>query len=165
MVKSNAYSLVDNLRLDKQIRIFSGLRAVSDTKDFIIEETSPNFINVAGIQSPGLTASPAIAVMVAEMIKDKILKKNYIKTRRPLLRLNKKSIDKRALMCEENPLFGNIVCRCEKISEGEIVDAIHRSCGARTIKGVKKRVRPGFGKCQGGFCESIVLKILARELI
>ena len=67
-------------------------------------------------------------------------------------------------MCEENPLFGNIVCRCEKISEGEIVDAIHRSCGARTIKGVKKRVRPGFGKCQGGFCESIVLKILAREL-
>ena len=164
MVKSNAYSLVDNLRLDKQIRIFSGLRAVSDTKDFIIEETSPNFINVAGIQSPGLTASPAIAVMVAEMIKDKILKKNYIKTRRPLPRLNKKSLSKRALMCEENPLFGNIVCRCEKISEGEIVDAIHRSCGARTIKGVKKRVRPGFGKCQGGFCESIVLKILAREL-
>ena len=98
------------------------------------------------------------------LIKDKILKKNYIKTRRPLPRLNKKSVDKRALMCEENPLFGNIVCRCEKISEGEIVDAIHRSCGARTIKGVKKRVRPGFGKCQGGFYESIVLKILAREL-
>lgn len=163
-VKINAYSLVDNLRMDKQIRIFSGLRAVSDTKDFIIEETSPNFINVAGIQSPGLASSPAIALMVEAMIKDKKLKTNYIKERRPLPRLNKKTMEERAKFCEENPQFGNIVCRCEKISEGEIVDAINRSCGARTVKGVKKRVRPGFGKCQGGFCESIVVKILAREL-
>ena len=65
---------------------------------------------------------------------------------------------------EENPAYANIICRCEKISEGEIIDAIRRNCGATTIKGVKKRVRPGFGKCQGGFCEASVLKILAREL-
>ena len=164
IVKHNAYSLVDNLRLDKQIRLFSGVRAVSDTGDFVIEEVSPCFINVAGIQSPGLTASPAIAEMVEDMIKEKVLKETYNPIRRPLPRLNKKTLEERALLCRENPLFGKIVCRCEKISEGEIVDAIRRNCGATTVKGVKKRVRPGFGKCQGGFCESIVINILAREL-
>lgn len=164
MVKKNAYSLVDNLRLDKQIRIFSGIRAVSDTNDFVIEETSPNFINVAGIQSPGLASSPAIAEMVSDMIKNKQLKENYNPYRRKLPRLNKKSLEEKNKLCKENPLYGNIICRCENISEGEIVDAIRRNCGAKTIKGVKKRVRPGFGKCQGGFCEASVLKILAREL-
>lgn len=164
LVKHNAYSLVDNLRLDKQIRIFSGVRAVSDTGDFVIEEVSPCFINVAGIQSPGLTASPAIAEMVENMINEKVLKETYNPIRRALPRLNKKTLEERALLCKENPLFGKIVCRCEKISEGEIVDAIRRNCGATTVKGVKKRVRPGFGKCQGGFCESSVIKILAREL-
>lgn len=163
-VKTNAYSLVDNLRLDKQIRIFSGIRAVSDTNDFIIEETKPGFINVAGIQSPGLASSPAIAEMVEKMIKDKTLKENYCMYRRKLPRLNKLSYEERIKKCNENPLYGNIICRCEKISEGEIVDAIKRNCGAKTIKGVKKRVRPGFGKCQGGFCEASVLKILSREL-
>jgi glycerol-3-phosphate dehydrogenase len=73
-------------------------------------------------------------------------------------------MEERIELCKQNPLFGKIICRCEQISEGEIIDAIHRSCGATTIKGVKKRVRPGFGKCQGGFCEAYVLKILAREL-
>lgn len=164
LVKHNAYSLVDNLRLDKQIRIFSGVRAVSDTGDFVIEEVSPCFINVAGIQSPGLTASPAIAEMVENMINEKVLKETYNPIRRALPRLNKKTLEERTLLCRENPLFGKIVCRCEKISEGEIVDAIRRNCGATTVKGVKKRVRPGFGKCQGGFCESSVIKILAREL-
>lgn len=163
-VKLNAYSLVDNLRLDKQIRIFSGIRAVSDQGDFLIEETSPYFINVAGIQSPGLASSPAIAEKVEGLIKNKELKDNYNPYRRPLPRLNKKTTEERVKLCKENPLFGKIICRCEQISEGEIIDVIHRSCGATTIKGVKKRVRPGFGKCQGGFCEAYVLKILAREL-
>lgn len=163
-VKINAYSLVDNLRLDKKIRIFSGIRAVSDTGDFVIEETIPHFINVAGIQSPGLASSPAIAEMVAGMIENKEKKDDYNPYRRPLPRLNKKTIAERQEICMNDPLFGNIICRCEKITEGEIIDAIHRNCGATTIKGVKKRVRPGFGKCQGGFCEAHVLKILAREL-
>lgn len=163
-VKLNAYSLVDNLRLDKQIRIFSGIRAVSDTGDFVIEETIPYFINVAGIQSPGLASSPAIAEMVSGMIKNKELKEDYNPYRRPLPRLNKKSVEERSEYYKKDPSFGNIICRCEKITEGEIVDVIRRNCGATTIKGVKKRVRPGFGKCQGGFCEAHVLKILAREL-
>ena len=165
-VKEKAYDLVDNLRMDKQIRQFAGMRAVSDINhgDFIIEETSHHFINCAGIQSPGLASSPAIALMVDEMIKDKELKEDYNPKRRPLYRLNKLSFEDRQKLIKENPLFGHIVCRCEKVSEAEVIDAIRRNCGARTIKGVKKRVRPGFGKCQGGFCEPLILNILAKEL-
>ncbi|MCR5422335.1 MAG: FAD-dependent oxidoreductase [Bacilli bacterium] len=165
-VKTKAYDLVDNLRLDKQIRQFSGMRAVSDINhgDFIIEETSHHFINCAGIQSPGLASSPAIALMVDEMIPNKELKKDYNPKRRPLYRLNNLSFEERCKLVKEDPKFGHIVCRCEKVSEAEVLDAIRRNCGARTIKGVKKRVRPGFGKCQGGFCEPIILDILAKEL-
>ena len=163
-VKGKAYNLVDNLRMDQQIRQFSGIRAVIKDKDFLIEETSPNFINCAGIQSPGLASSPAIALMVADMIKNKEKKDDFNPKRRPLIRLNKLSYDERCKLIKENPKLGRIVCRCEQVSEGEVIDVIHRSCGARTIKGVKKRVRPGFGKCQGGFCEPIILDILSREL-
>ena len=74
------------------------------------------------------------------------------------------SLEDKNKLISENPQFGHIVCRCEKISEGEIVDCIHRNCGATTVKGVKKRCRPGFGKCQGAMCEASVIKILAREL-
>ena len=163
-VKSKAYDLVDILRTDQQIKQFAGIRAVSDTKDFVIEETSYHFINVAGIQSPGLASSPAIAVMVCDMIKNKEEKENWNPKRRPLVRLNKMSFEERKEFVSNNPLFGKIICRCEKITEGEILDVINRSCGATTIKGVKKRIRPGFGKCQGGFCQSYVLDILSREL-
>ncbi len=163
-VKANAYRLVDNLRMDQKIREFSGMRAVASTGDFIIEETSKHFINCAGIQSPGLASSPAIALMVADMIEDKKLKASYNPKRRPLIRLNNKSFEERSKLVKENPKLGRIVCRCEKVSEGEVLDVIHRSCGATTIKGVKKRTRPGFGKCQGGFCEPIIVDILAKEL-
>ncbi len=164
-VKNNAYNLVDNLALNYQIRQFSGLRAVSDNDDFIIEETSPNFINVAGIQSPGFASSPAIAEMVEELLKiDAENNPTYCGKRRPLYRLNEKTVAERSALIQQDQSFGRVICRCEGITEGEIVDAIHRSCGATTIKGVKKRVRPGFGKCQGGFCEPLVMKILCREL-
>ena len=72
--------------------------------------------------------------------------------------------EEKAEVIRKNPLYGKIICRCEQISEGEILDCIHRTCGAHTVKGVKKRVRPGMGRCQGGFCEPRVLNILAREL-
>lgn len=163
-VKNKASYLVDNIRYDKQIRVFAGNRAVGDRKDFIIEETSPHFINVVGIESPGFASSPAIALMVCDMIKDKELKDNFNQKRRPLIRLNKLSFEERQKLINENKSFGKIVCRCEKVSEGEIIDVIHRSCGATTIKGVKKRIRPGFGKCQGGFCEPLIMNILSKEL-
>lgn len=163
-VKKKASNLVDNIRYDKQIRVFSGNRAVSDRGDFIIEETSFHFINVVGIESPGFASSPAIALMVCDMIKDKEEKDNFNPQRRPLVRLNNLSFEERQKLINENKSFGKIVCRCEKVSEGEILDIIHRSCGATTIKGVKKRIRPGFGKCQGGFCEPLIVKILSKEL-
>ena len=140
------------------------MRAYSSNDDFIIEETAPNFINVAGIQSPGLASSPAIAKMVEDMIPNKVLKADYNPYRRRVVRMGNMSLEDKIEFVKNNPMYGNIVCRCETISEGEIVDAIKRNCGATTIKGVKKRVRPGMGKCQGGFCQSYVLKILAREL-
>lgn len=169
-VVSNAYRLVNNVPLNNKIRSFAGIRAVgikdNGSDDFIIEETSKCFINVAGIQSPGFASSPAIAEYVVSLLKlDESLKKdNYNPKRRPLIRFNKLSVEEQNTIIKNDPSFGKIVCRCENITEGEVIDAINRSCGATTIKGVKKRVRPGFGKCQGGFCESLVVDILAREL-
>ena len=78
--------------------------------------------------------------------------------------MNDLSDDEKNEMIRKNPLYGRIICRCERISEGEIIDCIRRPCGARSVKGVKKRVRPGMGKCQGGFCEPRIVNILAREL-
>jgi len=152
------------LRMDQRIKEFSGIRATVASHDFIIEETSKNFINVAGIQSPGLSSAPAISKMVLDMIPSKTKKANYKPKRRPLYRLDDMPFEKRQKFVKENPSFGRVVCRCEDISEGEVVDSIHRLCGATTVKGVKKRCRPGFGKCQGGFCQPLVIDILSREL-
>ncbi len=168
-VKKKSAILVPNIPYNYMIRVFAGLRAVSTTGDFIIEEdkNNKNFYHAAGIQSPGLASSLAIAKYIRELIEknNKLeVNSNYNPRRRPLIRLNKKSDEGRKTLINKNPKLGRIICRCEVVSEGEILDVIHRNCGATTIKGVKKRVRPGFGKCQGGFCEALVLKILAREL-
>ena len=167
-VKFNAKRLVDNVPYQYQIRVFSGVRAVSDNNDFIIEETSKGFINVAGIQSPGLASSQAIACRVEdifiksyqELFGNIDKNESFNPRRRPLIRLNKQSVEKRRELIKNNPKLGRIICRCEQISEGEVIDALNRSCPPHTIKGVKKRLRPGFGKCQGGFCEPLVMKIL-----
>ncbi|MBQ7275640.1 MAG: FAD-dependent oxidoreductase [Bacilli bacterium] len=167
-VKFNAKRLVDNVPYQYQIRVFSGVRAVSDNNDFIIEETSKRFINVAGIQSPGLASSQAIALKVEDIFIDSYQElfgevgknENFNPRRRPLIRLNKKTIEERRELIKKDPKLGRIICRCEQISEGEVLDVLNRSCPPHTIKGVKKRCRPGFGKCQGGFCEPLVMKIL-----
>lgn len=166
-VLKEAYRLVDKIPMNYLIREFAGLRAFHESNDFVINQLTKGFINVLGMQSPGLASAPATSLEVLEMVKqnlDLVEKDNYVKTRRPLYRLNKKTLEERDALIKQNHLLGNMVCRCEKVSEGEVVDAIRRNCGARTIKGVKKRVRPGFGKCQGGFCEPLIMKILAREL-
>ncbi|MGD9604952.1 MAG: NAD(P)/FAD-dependent oxidoreductase [Bacilli bacterium] len=161
-----AQKLVENIPMGKLIREFSGLRAYHKSNDFVINHYQ-GFINVLGMQSPGLASAPATSKMVLDFIStyftlvDKV---NYQSKRRPLFRLNKMNFEERNQLITQNPQFGNIVCRCEQISEGEVVDAIHRLCGATSIKGVKKRVRPGSGKCQGGFCEPLIMRILAREL-
>ncbi len=168
-IKETAKKLIKDLPLDKTIRYFAGVRANPNTDDFLIEESknNPLFFNCIGIMSPGLASSPAIGEEVAKMVSSKLnLKENL--SYNPFIRkhYSKKTmnIDEYNKIIKENPKYGHLICRCEKISEGEIVDVINRNCGATTIKGVKKRVRAGFGMCQGTFCQEEVLKILSREL-
>ena len=169
-IKNASQKSVKNIPFRQVIRSFSGIRATPQAKDFIIEEAldARGFIDVAGIESPGLTASPAIGRYVAEMLKNidgnfKI-NKNFNPKRRPQIRLTDLTDEEKRRIIKKNPKYGRIICRCEHISEGEIVDSIHRNAGGTTIDGIKRRVRPGSGRCQGGFCQPRVMEILAREL-
>lgn len=168
-VREKISKTVQNIPMTKVIRQFAGLRAKGNNGDFVIEEADDvrHFINVACIDSPGLTSAPAISEYVIEKYLAKSFRlnmKNSYRRRRPTVSLRLMSAADRAKLAAEDPAFGNIVCRCEQITEGEILDVIRRPVGARTVKGVKKRARPGMGRCQGGFCEPRVIEILAREL-
>lgn len=167
-IKKAANITTSKINYRESIRNFAGLRAISSTGDFIIEENDDvkGFIDVAGIKSPGLTCAPAIAEDVVMILKEAGLdlerKTNFI-SKRKQVRFMDLSVDERNELIKENPQYGNIVCRCESITEGEIVDAINRSFGQISIDGVKRRCRPGMGRCQGGFCSPKVLDIIARE--
>lgn len=166
-VLKEAYRLVDYIPLDKVIRQFSGVRCYHESNDFVINQPVAGFINFLGIQSPGLASSPAIALECVQMISNLLplkTKENYNPYRKKVIRMNKLSVEEKNEIIKKDPRYGRIICRCEKISLGEVVDSINRNCGATTVKGVKKRCRPGFGKCQGGFCEPLVLDILSKEL-
>lgn len=147
---------------------FTGLRAHLTTGDFEIGfAPCKGLYNVVGIESPGLTASPAIAVAVSEEIAAayKLDKRDdFVAVRKAPPSFAKMTDDEREKLIEQNPLYGKIVCRCENVTEGEIVDAINRPLGARDMDGVKRRTRAGMGRCQGGFCTPRVMEILAREL-
>ncbi len=150
------------------ITSFAGVRAVSNSKDFIIGfSTVDGLLNVAGICSPGLTASPAIGEYVVSLLEEKGLvgemKESY-STSREVVRFMELSSDEKKEALKKNPLYGRVICRCESVTEGEIVDAIKRPNGADTLDGVKRRVRAGMGRCQGGFCAPRVMEILSREL-
>lgn len=165
-VRSKSATLVSNIPFQYMIRQFSGLRATGSTGDFIIEDHD-GFIVLGGIESPGLASAPSIALEVVDLVKNNLTlenNKSFNPNRRKVYRLSKMSEEERNSLIKKDPRFGKIVCRCETVSEGEVVDIINRNAGATTIKGVKKRCRPGFGKCQGGFCEPLILQILAREL-
>lgn len=151
------------------ITSFAGLRAHCDRDDFIIEPSEKNnqFINVAGIESPGLSSAPAIAIYVKDMIikaLDCEEKSDFKPDREEPVRFRHMSNEERKALIEKNPAYGRIICRCETITEGEILDAIHAPAGARDVDGVKRRTRAGMGRCQGGFCGSKVVELLAREL-
>lgn len=165
---ASARKLIPNLPMGAAITEFSGLRAVSSTGDFIIGASAvAGLYNAAGMQSPGLTAAPAAAEMLAEaIVKDSGAKaKADFKAELPKKPVfNRLNWDKQAELIKENSLYGRVICRCETITEAEIVEAIHESCGARTVDGVKRRTRAGMGRCQGGFCGPRVTQILAREL-
>lgn len=165
---ASARKLIPNLPMGAAITEFSGLRAVSSTGDFIIGASDvAGLYNAAGMQSPGLTAAPAVAEMLAEaIVKDSGAKaKADFKAELPKKHVfNRLNWDKQAELIKENSLYGRVICRCETITEAEIVEAIHESCGALTVDGVKRRTRAGMGRCQGGFCGPRVTQILAREL-
>lgn len=161
---------IPNLQCNSVITSFAGIRAKPSGGDFIIGPSIKNerFINVAGIESPGLTAAPAIGRYVAEKLKSKGLvferRNNYNPIRKPIIRVNKISEKEWNEVIAENPLFGRVVCRCERVTEGEIVDCIKRNGGAKNLDAVKRRTRAGMGRCQGGFCTSRIVEILSREL-
>lgn len=152
----------------KTITSFCGLRATGNTGDFIINSPKKGFINVAGIESPGLSASPAIAEYVAELIKEQGFnaKKNesYNPNRKPMHYFKEASIDEKNEIIKENPSFGRVVCRCETVTEGEILEAIHTNPKATDLDGVKRRTRSGMGRCQGGFCSPYIVELLSKEL-
>lgn len=159
---------VRDIPYNKVITSFSGLRAHEDGGDFVLGEAkdAPGFFNAAGIESPGLSSAPAIGVAIANLVAEKCNaspKTDFQPKRRGIVRAAQLDEAARAALIRQNPLYGNIVCRCEQISEGEIVDAIRRPVGAVSMDGVKRRVRAGMGRCQAGFCTPRVMEIIARE--
>jgi glycerol-3-phosphate dehydrogenase len=166
VVIETARKSIRNFDIRRALTTFSGVRAVSSTGDFILEESKvKGFINAAGIDSPGLTSAPAIAVKVTEILKasglDLIDNPRFNPYRKPLIIPKDKSFDGK--VDHEDP-EKNIICRCEKVTEAEIVEAMRRGIPVKSIDAVKRRVRAGMGNCQGSFCRSRVAAIIAREL-
>lgn len=160
---------VKTVPMKSVITSFSGLRAIEDGKDFVIEEEedAKGFFIAAGIQSPGLSSAPAIGRMAAELAAVELSarkKANFKSTRKDVIQFSALTNEERENLIKDNPLYGNIICRCEMVTEGEIVEAIHRPLGAKTLDGIKRRTRAGMGRCQSGFCMPKTMDILAREL-
>ena len=167
-VREKAALSVSGINYRDSIRNFAGLRANTDQEDFLVGETEvPGFFQIAGIKSPGLTSAPAIAEDMVRMLGEAGLplqeKENFDGTRK-VTRFKKLSHEERARKIQENPLYGKIVCRCATITEGGIVDAVHRPLAPCSVDGVKRRCGSGMGRCQGGFCGPRVQEIIAREL-
>lgn len=160
---------LEELPVARILNTFSGIRPKTKEGDFIIEEVedAKNFINVIGIDSPGLTAAPAIGVYVVNIIKEKldlVEKKNFKKTREKIVRFAELSLEEKNKLIKEKPAYGHMVCKCEFVTEGEIVEAIHRPIKALTVDAIKRRTRASMGGCQGVGCTLPISKILSREL-
>ena len=168
-VRRQATEMVPNIPFQEQIRVYAGLRATPSTHDFIIEPSKAykDFINVAGIESPGLVSSPAIGEYVVEELVKAVLplkeKANWNPRVKPYVKTAFLSQDEKNELIKKNPHYGKIVCGCENVTLGEIEDAMSRSLPVNSIKALKKRTRAGFGKCQGGFCQPIVLNLIAEK--
>lgn len=169
-VMQTAKKSIPGINFRDNIRNFSGVRAAADgIDDFIIQEAedAPGFFDLAGIKSPGLTAAPAIGVMAAEMLREKGLrldKKPGFTDARRQLRFNRLTAEQKARAVQENPAYGRVVCRCETVTEGEILDALRSPIPPRSVDAVKRRCTTGMGRCQGGFCGPRIVEILSREL-
>ena len=167
-VQATAGKSIKAVPFKSVITSFAGLRAHEAGDDFVVGESSvKGFFDAAGIESPGLSAAPAIGVFLADLVGeylDSIKKAGFIAKRKGIPNVALASREERDRLIKENPMYANVICRCELVTEGEIVDAINRPVGATTIDGVKRRTRAGMGRCQAGFCSPKTLEILAREL-
>lgn len=166
-VRNTAAKSVFDINYRNSIRNFAGMRANSDKEDFIIGFATKGFVDLAGIKSPGLSAAPAIADEAVKLLESDGLKltekENYTLEREHIV-FKELSNEEKAEIIKKNPLYGRVICRCETITEGEIVAAIHSPLPAKTVDGIKRRCNAGMGRCQGGFCGPKVLEIIAREL-
>ena len=157
-----------SIPFNKTITSFTGLRAVGDTGDFIIKFGKEGFINLGGIESPGLSASPAIAEYVVDMLSGAGLvlnkKSNFTPVRRPMHVFRESNTEEKNEIIKNDPSYGRIICRCEGVSEGEILEAIRTNPKPRDLDGVKRRTRAQMGRCQGGFCSPYIIELLAKEL-
>lgn len=166
-VRDTALKSVPSVNFRESIRNFAGVRSSTDRGDFIIELAAPHFLDLAGICSPGLTAAPAIAEYAAQLLAGDGLalaeKKDFICHRRRT-RFHDLSPQEKAKLVEREPAYGRVICRCETVTEGEILEALRSPIPPRSVDGVKRRVGAGMGRCQGGFCGPRVVEILAREL-
>ncbi len=168
-VRRQAAKSVPEINYRDSIRNFAGVRAVTDQPDFVIAEAegAPGFIDLGGIKSPGLSSAPAIALQAVELLGKAGLtlkeKENYVFERRET-RFKELSSDEKAKLVEKSPAYGRVICRCETITEGEIIAALHSPIPPVSVDGVKRRCNAGMGRCQGGFCGPRVQEIIAREL-
>ena len=166
-VRAKCGNAVKNLPLRQTITSFAGLRAHEPRHEFFIGQIAPGFVDCAAIESPGLSSAPAIGVMVADIVTEILgleADPSFDGTRKGILNPQELGIEEYNALIKENPAYGTVICRCETVTEGEIIDAIRRVPGAKSVDGVKRRTRAGMGRCQGGFCSPRVLEILSREL-
>ncbi len=169
-IKADVEKLIPGVLLRDTITQYCGLRANRNPEGLNIDvyDDIANYVNLSGVRSTGLTASVSIGSYVAEMLKgiglSLTFKENFITKRRGIPLFRELSRAEQDELIRENPLYGNVICRCETVTEGQIVDAIHSVIPARSMDAIKRRVRAGMGRCQGGFCGPKVIEIIAREL-
>ncbi len=166
-IKEKASAMCKNIPYQNTITSFAGVRAYSDRGDFIIEESKvKNLFNASGIESPGLTSAPAIGEYVAKFVAEKFNareKNNFNPNRRPHDYFKSLSIEEKNALIKERPEYGKIICRCEEVTLGEIIDAMRQNPKAKTVDGIKLRTRAGMGRCQSGFCQPQVLETIMKE--
>ena len=169
-IEKDVRGLIPNVNLRDTITQYSGLRPNRNPEGLHVDtyEDLQGYVNLSGVRSTGLTLSVAMGKYVAQTLINMgapmVLKDNFIKERKGIVKFSEQTRETQDKLIQENPLYGNIICRCETITEAEIMQAIHRPLGAKSVDAVKRRVRAGMGRCQAGFCGPKVLEILAREL-
>lgn len=166
-VLAGTAATVRNIPVRKVITSFSGLRAHEDHDDFILQEAegAPGFMDAVGIESPGLSSAPAIGTYLARLVQEYLQagqKSDFVACRKGILHFANLPVEQQRKLISAKPEYGNVICRCEEVTEGEILDAIYRPLGAKSLDGIKRRTRAGMGRCQAGFCSPKVVELLAK---